>query len=102
MAGDWGALPWEAEIGAMGRQEFLKRGRRRRRGGCGELLYGPEQARAFTGLTGIDALACSFGTVHGLYLTTPKLDFDRIRRDTGKHRHSHRDARRIRGQRRRF
>ena len=40
----------------------------------------PEQARAFTALTGIDALACSFGTVHGLYLTTPKLDFDRIRR----------------------
>lgn len=26
--------------------------------------------------TGIDALACSFGTTLGIYLTEPKLDFD--------------------------
>ena len=34
----------------------------------------------------IYALACSFGTTHGIYLTTPKLDFDvvkNVRRLTG-------------------
>ena len=29
--------------------------------------------------SGIDALACSFGTTHGIYLTEPKLDFDVVR-----------------------
>ena len=27
---------------------------------------------------GVDALACSFGTVHGLYKAEPKLDYDLI------------------------
>ena len=31
-------------------------------------------AKEFVEQTGIDALACSFGTAHGLYLTQPKLD----------------------------
>ncbi|GLC81884.1 class II fructose-bisphosphate aldolase [Lacrimispora brassicae] len=68
----------EAEIGAMGRQEFSSIGE----GEEGEATEGcytdPEQAEEFAEVTGIDALACSFGTVHGLYLTEPKLDFDRI------------------------
>ncbi|WP_312446423.1 class II fructose-bisphosphate aldolase [Lacrimispora sp.] len=68
----------EAEIGAMGRQEFSSIGE----GEEGEATEGcytdPEQAERFVMTTGIDALACSFGTVHGLYLTEPKLDFDRI------------------------
>lgn len=34
----------------------------------------PKLAEAFVNETGIDALACSFGTAHGLYLTKPKLD----------------------------
>ncbi|MEY8354969.1 class II fructose-bisphosphate aldolase [Lachnospiraceae bacterium 54-53] len=79
MAGAYGASV-EAEIGAMGRQEFLSVGE----GEEGEAMEGcytdPEQAEKFTQITGIDALACSFGTVHGLYLTEPRLDFDRIRR----------------------
>lgn len=79
MAGDWGASV-EAEIGAMGRQEFSSVGEGEEGEAVESCYTDPEQARAFTGLTGIDALACSFGTVHGLYLTTPKLDFDRIRR----------------------
>ena len=79
MAGDWGASV-EAEIGAMGRQEFSSVGEGEEGEAVESCYTDPEQARAFTALTGIDALACSFGTVHGLYLTTPKLDFDRIRR----------------------
>ncbi len=77
MAGTYGASV-EAEIGAMGRQEFSSIGE----GEEGEATEGcytdPEQAERFVKTTGIDALACSFGTVHGLYLTEPKLDFERI------------------------
>ena len=40
----------------------------------------PELARSFVSDTGIHALACSFGTVHGFYAKEPKLDFERIRR----------------------
>ena len=28
--------------------------------------------------TGIDALACAFGTAHGFYLKKPQLDFERL------------------------
>ena len=37
--------------------------------------------------TGIDALACSFGTTHGIYLKKPKLDLEvvrNVRRECGK------------------
>ena len=39
----------------------------------------PEQAAAFVNDTGIDALACSFGTTHGIYLSKPRLDFDVVK-----------------------
>ncbi len=35
----------------------------------------PEEAAAFVAETGVDALAISFGTVHGVYKATPKLSF---------------------------
>jgi len=35
-------------------------------------------AKKFVAETGIDALACAFGTAHGLYLKAPKLDFARL------------------------
>jgi fructose-bisphosphate aldolase, class II len=38
----------------------------------------PELACDFVQKTGIDALAASFGTVHGLYLKAPNLDFERL------------------------
>lgn len=38
----------------------------------------PDQAKAFVEGTGVDALAISFGTTHGVYLTEPKLDLNRI------------------------
>ena len=39
----------------------------------------PEEAEAFCGATGIDALAIAFGTAHGFYSAQPKLDFDVIK-----------------------
>lgn len=38
----------------------------------------PEQAKYFIEHTGVDALAISFGTTHGVYLTEPTLDLSRI------------------------
>lgn len=68
----------EAELGSMGRRES----------GAGDVtgaedetkIYtDPELAAAFVRETGIDALACSFGTTHGIYLTEPKLDFNVVK-----------------------
>lgn len=38
----------------------------------------PITAKNFVEGTGVDALAISFGTTHGVYLTEPKLDLNRI------------------------
>ena len=46
----------------------------------------PEDAAGFLERTDVDALAISFGTVHGIYKTTPKLSLDvisRVREATG-------------------
>lgn len=68
----------EAELGSMGRRES----------GAGDetgaedetkIYTDPELAAVFVKETGIDALACSFGTTHGIYLTEPKLDFDVVK-----------------------
>ncbi len=40
----------------------------------------PEEAAEFADRTGVDALAISFGTVHGIYKTTPKLSIDVVER----------------------
>jgi fructose-bisphosphate aldolase class II len=75
----------EAELGCMGKRESGD-------GETGEeedrtkIYTDPMQAAFFVDETGIDALACSFGTTHGIYLTQPKLDFSIVRntrRDTG-------------------
>ena len=78
MARKYGASV-EAELGSMGKRES----------GAGDSGAGadddtkiytdPELAARFVADTGIDALACSFGTTHGIYLTEPKLDFDVVR-----------------------
>jgi len=61
----------EAEIGSMGSRESGAPG--------GESIYtDPEEAAEFVRRTGIDALACAFGTAHGIYLKAPKLDFERL------------------------
>lgn len=63
----------EAEIGCMGKRET---GSGTAAGNDPDKIYtDPEQAQQFVELTGIDALACSFGTTHGVYISKPKLDF---------------------------
>ena len=63
----------EAEVGNMGAREAGE--------GGGESIYtDPELAKAFVEETGIDALACAFGTAHGIYLKKPQLDFDRVKK----------------------
>ena len=63
----------EAEIGSMGARESGAEG--------GESIYtDPDDAERFARETDIDALACAFGTAHGLYLKQPKLDFDRLKK----------------------
>lgn len=63
----------EAEIGRMGAREGG--------GDNSESIYtDPEDARDFVLKTGIDALACAFGTAHGIYLKEPKLDFERLKK----------------------
>ena len=63
----------EAEVGSMGSREAGE--------GGGESIYtDPELAKAFVEETGIDALACAFGTAHGIYLKKPQLDFDRVKK----------------------
>ncbi len=61
----------EAEIGSMGARE-----------GGGEndasIYTDPDAAVDFVAKTGIDALACAFGTAHGFYKDAPKLDFERL------------------------
>ena len=75
----------EAELGSMGRRES----------GAGDhsgaedetkIYTDPKQAKEFVEAAGIDALACSFGTTHGIYLSEPRLDFDvvrNVRKETG-------------------
>ena len=46
----------------------------------------PADAKRFAKETGVDALAISFGTVHGVYKAKPKLNFDiirQVREETG-------------------
>jgi fructose-bisphosphate aldolase class II len=42
------------------------------------LYTDPDMAGDFAEKTGVDALACSFGTVHGVYMEKPRLDFQRL------------------------
>ena len=61
----------EAEVGCMGARESGA--------GSDESVYtDPETAKMFVEKTGVHALACAFGTAHGLYLKAPKLDFPRL------------------------
>ncbi|MCR5747479.1 MAG: class II fructose-bisphosphate aldolase [Lachnospiraceae bacterium] len=68
----------EAELGSMGRRES---GSGDNTGDDDEtkIYTDPDEAAAFVKDSGIDALACSFGTTHGIYLKKPRLDFDVVR-----------------------
>lgn len=67
----------EAEIGMMnreggGEEEFYEN--------IEDTFTDPEVAKEFADKTGVDMLAVSFGTVHGVYTREPNLDFDRLRK----------------------
>ena len=64
----------EAELGSMGRRESGL-GDGSGEGDETKIYTDPGLAAEFVRETGIDALACSFGTTHGIYLKAPKLDF---------------------------
>lgn len=68
----------ECEIGSMGSRggEIQEGGASTSEGGLGAIYTDPDQASEFVKATGLDALACSFGTVHGLYSGEPHLAFD--------------------------
>lgn len=68
----------EAEIGSMGEAEFGSKDAED--GEARESSYtNVEETVKFVEATKIDALACSFGTVHGIYSAEPCLDFDRVK-----------------------
>lgn len=67
----------EAEIGILGGRESLDSKVIHKQE---DLYTDPLLAKRFVDDTGIDALACSFGTAHGIYKTTPKLDFERVKK----------------------
>ena len=62
----------EAELGAMPSREGGE-------AASGPVYTDPAQAVDFCRETGIDALAPSFGTAHGIYKAKPMLDLERVR-----------------------
>lgn len=64
----------EAEIGQLASREG---GTEANAGG--PVYTDPDLAVKFCAETGIDALAPSFGTAHGIYKSTPVLDLDRVK-----------------------
>ena len=64
----------EAEIGHVGGNE----GTTDEGVAKSEYYTKPEDAEEFAARTGIDALAVSIGTVHGIYQGTPRLDIPRL------------------------
>ena len=63
----------EAELGSMASREGGGSA------GSGPVYTDPEEAAAFCRETGIDALAPSFGTAHGIYRSRPVLDLERVK-----------------------
>lgn len=66
----------EAEIGTLGKRELGYHEETTVGDEPKQVYTNPTDAERFVKETGIDALACSFGTAHGLYLTKPKLDMN--------------------------
>ena len=63
----------EAELGALASREGG------RASTSGPVYTDPDQAVEFCQETGIDALAPSFGTAHGIYKSKPVLDLERVK-----------------------
>lgn len=72
MAKRYGGIGVEAEIGMLPSREGGERA-------TGPVYTDPDLAKRFCEETGIDALAPSFGTAHGIYKSRPVLDLDRVK-----------------------
>ena len=72
MAKQYGANV-EAEIGQLASREGGEEA------AAGPVYTDPEVAKKFCEETGIDALAPSFGTAHGIYKSKPVLDLERVK-----------------------
>lgn len=68
----------EAEIGKMAGITLNNEGITENRATDRNNYTDPAQAKDFVEKTGVDCLACSFGTVHGEYFSEPNLDFDLV------------------------
>ncbi|MBD2868793.1 class II fructose-bisphosphate aldolase [Paenibacillus arenilitoris] len=63
----------EAELGMIGTTDFVETDTDE------ELFTDPREAAEFVRLTGVDALAVSCGTAHGVYnVRKPRIDYDRL------------------------
>ena len=64
----------EAELGMIGTTDFVETEH------DAELYTDPREAERFARETGVDALAVSVGTAHGVYMVRqPKVDYERLR-----------------------
>ena len=78
LAAGYGAST-EGELGSMGKRNTLYR-EAKNNDELGKVYTDPDEAKIYVEETGVDALACSFGTTHGFYLSEPKLQTDIISR----------------------
>lgn len=67
----------EGELGDMGKRNTVYKNAKGN-DELGKVYTDPEEARIFVEQTGVEALACSFGTTHGFYLSEPDLRMDII------------------------
>jgi fructose-bisphosphate aldolase class II len=64
----------EAELGMIGTTDFIETEKDE------ELYTDPDEAQRFVEETGVDALAISVGTAHGVYLVRqPRIDYERLK-----------------------
>jgi ketose-bisphosphate aldolase len=64
----------EAELGMIGTTDFIETDKDE------ELYTDPKEAERFVRETGVDALAVSCGTAHGVYMVRqPKIDYERLK-----------------------
>lgn len=73
----------EAELGMISSSgiggEETAGGEHMLEGAAEDYYTDPDIAKDFVERTGIDALAASFGTVHGIYIKEPQLDIERLK-----------------------
>lgn len=68
----------EGEIGKMAGITMDIDGKTENRKSDRSMYTDPMEAKNFVEKTGVDCLACSFGTVHGEYKAEPNLDFELV------------------------